>query len=836
MVFLAGVALLSLKVQRFNDISGKRFSVDVATKSFVHYFELNGRGRGEIRRHSAHDRKPRNRNSSSSYGDVKGVRSIWVVSGSMGVIVREHANLSSRVVGELSSGSLAIGDSTPLFLSTSTSHGESSRLFITYPVLGWVSVDTFAQFGHENRLQLRHLLRPLSLIKTVVSAAPDQSCSSENFLAFTDFRGGDIENIEQPLFLSSAIDCCNVCSGMDGCSAFTFTPDGLCWLKDKSVAQSPSSENLVSGFMKKRDSDSLSIKSHRIRNTFVGSDRISASCCTTNMNYTGPLFGQLKSLKNKSESDSELSKFTITDIETHSPFHTAQSSSSKLENSSPFTLRIKRIQADWTAQWPVGTGKFGALVGGTIAREVVPLSIGGLFIIKKEEDIVVKDIIGDETKNPYSQAFKLSRDLLSKRDIVGAENAMGGIQQPGLGMFQYVADFTLLFAASPLHVKPVPKQPPQQQQRNPATDALRREPGLLRVRPQSEFFLQSQPDSLGRYVLLDNMNRLFETRDVRGRSSNADTADKRMNGEQNYPRHSRQRVEETGGFGTIHLSDGVLDMRNGLAYSFFVEKIASTVEEGSAQEASENSDTGEKPENEGENEGEEEADHSGFRVHHREWFASEIDNVLVGTMSCENVDRNSNSNGMKGSHADNNYSSSSQHIVGMSDCLNVALRLTRDHGPNIPVPHTSIKINLIEDGTAFNREIGVVESSGSGSEEGTVDSFAMQMVLKAGDGLNMPTVIACGVITCTSASGQTPPSAARGGPSSEGEGEGEGEGDMGSEYMDIGGSLVGVRHTSRISPENEGTLVPAVTCNRASSLEIITSIVESGTAHYVSPK
>ena len=35
---------------------------------------------------------------------------------------------------------------------------------------------------------------------------------------------------------------------------------------------------------------------------------------------------------------------------------------------------------------------------------------------------------------------------------------------------------------------------------------------------------------------------------------------------------------------------------------------------------------------------EEEVRHNGLRMHHREWFASNIDSVLVGVVSCSDID------------------------------------------------------------------------------------------------------------------------------------------------------------------------------------------------------
>jgi hypothetical protein len=44
----------------------------------------------------------------------------------------------------------------------------------------------------------------------------------------------------------------------------------------------------------------------------------------------------------------------------------------------------ERLTADWTDQQPIGTGRFGALVGGNIRSEVIPISVAGLFFRQQQ--------------------------------------------------------------------------------------------------------------------------------------------------------------------------------------------------------------------------------------------------------------------------------------------------------------------------------------------------------------------------------------------------------------------------------------------------------------------
>ena len=77
----------------------------------------------------------------------------------------------------------------------------------------------------------------------------------------------------------------------------------------------------------------------------------------------------------------------------------SQFQSIKSKNISPSILKITRDSIDWTSQWPVGTGKFGALIGGILHQEIIPLSISGFFIIKNEENLPFDEIIENDNED-----------------------------------------------------------------------------------------------------------------------------------------------------------------------------------------------------------------------------------------------------------------------------------------------------------------------------------------------------------------------------------------------------------------------------------------------------
>jgi PAN domain len=372
MLFLIGVVFLALRVHKVNNASYKHFSVNVAAKSVLSY--LHGEDKEFPNRIKLRNKKLSNRNSASLTPPKKrSSNGTWLVMGSIGVTVREHASLKSKVVGELPTGAVVIADSSSIVTLNSAISFDSTRILITYPLHGWVSIKTvyFAAKGAK----IHRYLKPLQFM----SLAPvfvDKECSTETFLQHVDLKGGDIESVEQPVSLSSAGECCEYCLTHEDCSAWTFTDVNTCWLKDRARSVSNPNTGLTSGLLERERKKIRKTVSKEIAvNSFAGSNRISAACCDSN--FAKGINGFQSTLKSaRFRNDSYNS-------------NPETPRSAFIQESSPYAVNIERSTTDWTEQWPIGTGKFGALVGGVMNREVIPLSIGGLFVIKDEEDIVI---------------------------------------------------------------------------------------------------------------------------------------------------------------------------------------------------------------------------------------------------------------------------------------------------------------------------------------------------------------------------------------------------------------------------------------------------------------
>jgi hypothetical protein len=249
-------------------------------------------------------------------------------------------------------------------------------------------------------------------------------------------------------------------------------------------------------------------------------------------------------------------------------------------------------------------------------------------------------------------------------------------------------------------------------------------------------------------------------------------------------------------------------------------------------------------------------------MHHREWFASSVDGVVVGKLSCSNLNNDidsSNDGGFNVSSSFSAHNGSKNDFKGVEQhqsCLNVAMKLSRDSGldEKFLMPPTSIKVEKIEQvekkrGFAFGRFFDEGEDKGTenAQKEGLgvgedpirsrSDKFAMQMTLMPGNGLTLPHVVMCGVITCTSDFILSPRRDHKEGKTNDDEYQSRRKGPKGMKGVvdDVGGKIVYVDNTGsgsslQSSPEtrDRGDSIPAVVCNSASSLETIIKIVESG--------
>jgi hypothetical protein len=107
----------------------------------------------------------------------------------------------------------------------------------------------------------------------------------------------------------------------------------------------------------------------------------------------------------------------------------------------------------WLDQWPIGNGKFGGLVGGSVQGDIIPLSMAGFYVPEGKP--------GPQRDPKFlHQQFRQSRQALVDGNFQESQKKMSDlVSRSPLGMFQYIGDLSLLFSPSPLLLKQSKPQP-----------------------------------------------------------------------------------------------------------------------------------------------------------------------------------------------------------------------------------------------------------------------------------------------------------------------------------------------------------------------------------------
>lgn len=245
-------------------------------------------------------------------------------------------------------------------------------------------------------------------------------CNQSNIIAGIDYTGGDINGIENPAHTTSALDCCDTCRMTPTCSHFTFLPhSNECWLKQTI----PASRLIQSHFAVKAISGVIPVE---------------------NRATTG---------------ESQQSKLTVDNRNNlpecceSSPLHLYRSNNAlslvsevgSLLPSSPYHLRVASVSGEWQEQFLVGNGLFGAIVGGNIRREIIPLSIRDFFAYKPDYNNGNQQ--QQKNKNKGDVLTRARQQLLNGQ-FQQAQSTMQTMQSGGLGMFEYLADLFLFFGST----------------------------------------------------------------------------------------------------------------------------------------------------------------------------------------------------------------------------------------------------------------------------------------------------------------------------------------------------------------------------------------------------
>lgn len=377
---------------------------------------------------------------------------LWEVLSKEGVTVRSSQLQNSSNVITLPQGTLIIMKTIHHnMLSKSQSHIQTIQLI--FPVDGWIDAEAISDSSKppstvrarsQTRLTSVQIARLRRLTITRVAKPvinPEAVCRSDKarYMNRTDILNSDLSAIPVPT--TSIYGCCILCATHEACTSFTRTGDGSCWLKQNRPgtqlrAIPPTvTVDITSGML---DMETSASKRLMIASPFTPLKRI-RPCC---------------------------SKDSYDPIEMDRETDGENDSTSDGDGASPYLLRLQRVRNDWTQQWPVGTGRFGALVGGLLGAEVVPLSIAGLYSHRKPtlDPASVSQPLQQDAQEQLPpkpsrfEAFQNARSLLKSGNIAQAQSAAQGMITSDkdsdfdgpLGMFEYLADLVLITSSLPI--------------------------------------------------------------------------------------------------------------------------------------------------------------------------------------------------------------------------------------------------------------------------------------------------------------------------------------------------------------------------------------------------
>jgi hypothetical protein len=298
----------------------------------------------------------------------------------------------------------------------------------------------------------------------------------------------------------------------------------------------------------------------------------------------------------------------------------------------------------WLNQWPIGNGMLGALVGGSLAQEVVPLSISDLYVYNRADleesyriSTTTKSSIHDLTSPAKHHKFKLARQALNSGKFNNAYDHMNALRGGGLGKFEYVADLALIYL--------LPKSYGQLITRSKIVSSGN--PGPTVIKLQGRVGVAEVMDHGGRDELLKSAALPMRKISDLDRNFRLDMA--------NNPTNSIIAL-------TKHLS--ILQLSKGIATSLWLVPIPTQAN---------GTETATTP-------------IIGLDLHKRQWLASEVDDVIVGNLSCIRYRRLETSP----------YTNARQS----TGCLNILWKFSRDaHGRSPDVEFSSNVVrNITMDG------------------------------------------------------------------------------------------------------------------------------------------
>lgn len=374
---------------------------------------------------------------------IREYANMWIVTSQAGVKVFTSPTENALVTDVLPLGTILTGD--VVTTNSQHSGATVSWLQCTFPSTGWVIISrSVSERVFVHFVRPVDTLHDVPLEDKPLVAAPGSYCTNtSHYLPQTDYQGGDLTvaqspGLRNPVHVDSVAECCTVCGNTQNCAYWTHSAEGDCWLKSRAAAMlntGSGGKKLISGAAP----PSNVVSAGKVQNIASAGGKANdpapvltttTHCCSNSPSEAAEAFDTNQwpassplYYRDPSDSPAEgvaqqerirkleneplvvLQPVPVLDLRAAldavlltqaspteqrrpeaGPGSKDSAESARLTAQSTNTgttlLQRDKLTADWTEQQAVGNGVFGALVGGNIRAEIIPVSIAGLYVKK----------------------------------------------------------------------------------------------------------------------------------------------------------------------------------------------------------------------------------------------------------------------------------------------------------------------------------------------------------------------------------------------------------------------------------------------------------------------
>jgi hypothetical protein len=350
--------------------------------------------------------------------------SIWRITTREGVAVsRSSYHTDSDAVDHIPQFALVIG--TIAHGARADCDAQGIAILLRYPVQGWISSGPCIREGVFARVtELKQQLRPHRTVNSRLVNG-DHRCDDDKLLVGVDLKGGDLQGF--PEQVTSAKACCLICAQKPGCIAWTAVKGAECWMKG------------AGHVLSKAASSTGKAPSELVSGVFPSDSPVIRAASATEAPVRACQEPEINLLPSCCSARSHVDQTNIIQA---------------------------RPSLSWTSQHPIGTGSFGALVGGIAEMELVPLSKAGFYTFREETEVDSPPPPPQQQQSPrdiaalmrQARQSYLSGDKKSLDGNVSAAIRMGSTargkaaaarpnssSRVALGRFEYLLDVAIAY-------------------------------------------------------------------------------------------------------------------------------------------------------------------------------------------------------------------------------------------------------------------------------------------------------------------------------------------------------------------------------------------------------